>query len=80
MQIIPEKSQKRYWFDSNLSIHDFRLVRKFSKSTILFDIVVPFNYCKTNEEILNYIKDKFLPIYPAYEFLVEFDNIYLKKR
>ena len=66
--------------DSNLSIHDFRLVRKFSKSTILFDIVVPFNYCKTNEEILNYIKDKFLPIYPAYEFLVEFDNIYLKKR
>jgi hypothetical protein len=60
-------------------MHDFRVVRKLSKSTILFDLVVPYNYKYTNEEIINKIEEEFFKKHTDYVFLIHFDNIYVTR-
>ena len=62
-----------------LDIHDFRVVRKLSKSTILFDIVVPYNFKNTNEEIVKMIEEEFFKKHNDYVFLIHFDNIYVTR-
>ena len=62
-----------------LDMHDFRVVRKLSKSTILFDIVVPYNYKLTNDEITKKIEEEFFKIHTDYVFLIHFDNIYVTR-
>ena len=62
-----------------LDIHDFRVVRKLSKSTILFDIVVPYNFKNTNDEIVNMIEAEFFKNHSDYVFLIHFDNIYVTR-
>ena len=62
-----------------LDIHDFRVVRKLSKSTILFDIVVPYNFKNTNDEIVKMIEDEFYKNHNDYVFLIHFDNIYVTR-
>lgn len=65
--------------DSNLDIHDFRIVRKLSKSTILFDIVIPYKYNLTNEELVKKIEDEFFKKHDDYVFLIHFDNRYVTR-
>lgn len=62
-----------------LDMHDFRVVRKLSKSTILFDVVVPYNYKYTNEEITKKIEEEFFKNHKDYVFLIHFDNIYVTR-
>jgi cation diffusion facilitator family transporter len=64
---------------NELDMHDFRVVRKLSKSTILFDLVVPYNYKYTNEEIINKIEEEFFKKHTDYVFLIHFDNIYVTR-
>lgn len=64
---------------NELDMHDFRVVRKLSKSTILFDLVVPYNYKYTNEEIINKIEEEFFKKHNDYVFLIHFDNIYVTR-
>jgi cation diffusion facilitator family transporter len=65
--------------DDNLDIHDFRVVRKLSKSTILFDIVVPYNFKLSNDELTNKIEEEFFKNHSDYVFLIHFDNIYVTR-
>lgn len=65
--------------DNKLDIHDFRIVRKLSKSTILFDIVVPYNFKLSNDEITNKIEEEFFKNHSDYVFLIHFDNIYVTR-
>ena len=65
--------------DSNLSFHDFRMVRKLSKSTILFDIVIPFKYKMTEEEIIEYISKRINKDEDKYALLIHFDNQYVRR-
>ena len=65
--------------DSNLSFHDFRMVKKLNENTLLFDIVVPHKYKMTKEEIINYIKKEFNMNGDNYAFIIEFDNNYVKR-
>lgn len=68
-----------YELDSNLSFHDFRMVKKIDVSTLLFDIVVPHKYKMTNQEILKYIESEFNKGDEEYSFIVDFDNNYVKR-
>jgi divalent metal cation (Fe/Co/Zn/Cd) transporter len=65
--------------DDNLDIHDFRVVRKLSKSTILFDIVVPYNFKLSNDELTKKIEEEFFKNHSDYVFLIHFDNIYVTR-
>ena len=44
--------------DKCLKFHDFRVVRKLSRSTILFDVVVPFDCKLTHKEIEEFLQSK----------------------
>ncbi len=42
----------------NLSIHDFRAVHGNTHTNLIFDIVVPFDFKMSDDEILSYLKTK----------------------
>lgn len=64
--------------DKELSFHDFRIVRKLSKSTILFDVVIPYKYKMTKEEIVEYITKEINKEEDKYSLLINFDYRYIK--
>ncbi len=65
--------------DESLAFHDFRMVRKQAKSTLLFDIVVPYKYSLTNEEIIAYLEREINMGADHYKLLINFDHQYIKK-
>lgn len=65
--------------DESLSFHDFRMVRKLSKSTILFDIVIPFRYKMSKEEIIEYINQRINKDEDKYSLLINFDYQYVRR-
>jgi divalent metal cation (Fe/Co/Zn/Cd) transporter len=65
--------------DETLDMHDFRIVRKLSKSTILFDIVVPYKYQLTNDDITKKIEEEFYKNHSDYVFLIHYDNRYVTR-
>lgn len=44
--------------DESLSIHDFRMVFGENRTNVLFDVLVPYGYSKTKDEIIAYITEK----------------------
>lgn len=64
--------------DKDLSFHDFRIVRKLSKSTILFDVVIPYKYKLTKDEIVEYITKEINKEEEKYNLLINFDYRYIK--
>lgn len=62
--------------DSDLHIHDFRVVEGYTHTNILFDCVVPFekNYCLDDivNHLNNYIKDENM----IYHYVLEIDRPY----
>lgn len=64
--------------DSKLSIHDFRIVKKVNLSTILFDIVIPYKFKLSNDEVKNIIIEKVNSGKTKYAFIIHVDNEYIK--
>lgn len=65
--------------DNTLKIHDFRVVRKLSRSTVLFDIVIPFK-CKYNsDQITTYLSCKAEQDKLGIALLINFDKEYFSK-
>lgn len=64
--------------DENLTFHDFRVVRKHTKSTLLFDVVVPYKYHLTNQDILDYINHELNSTGEDYGLIVNFDHQFIK--
>ncbi len=62
--------------DSNLSFHDLRMIKRDYNNTILFDVVVPYNFKYSNEEIQKMIEDKLVCNY-NYNLIIEFDHKYI---
>ncbi|MBP7348572.1 MAG: cation transporter [Butyrivibrio sp.] len=44
--------------DVNLHFHDFRIIHTKLKKKAAFDVMVPFHYSKSDEEIMQYLKEK----------------------
>jgi len=64
--------------DKHLSFHDFRIVRKQSRSTLLFDVVIPYKYKMTKEEIYSYLTTEVNRDDDQYNLLINFDYQYIK--
>lgn len=61
-----------------LSIHDFRVVRiEDEKDHILFDVVVPFDFSLTKEELREKIIEEMEKRYPDYVCVIKLDQDYI---
>ncbi len=62
---------------NGLSYHDFRMVKGYTHSNLIFDIVVPFD-CKYDEkEIKAMIRKEIKKIDEKYEIVINFDKDYI---
>lgn len=56
-----------------LSLHDFRVVWGVSHSNLIFDVVVPYDFQHSDEELIEIIDDKVKEIDPCYNCVVTID-------
>lgn len=66
-----------YKLDKNLTYHDLRIVKKLTKSTVLFDVVIPYKYNMKNHEITNYFQEK-IGSFGDYVVLIKYDHIFVE--
>lgn len=64
--------------DGRLSIHDFRVVVGPTHTNLIFDMVIPYKFKMTEEEIMKIIKDKIKDEGKQYYFVVDIDREYIK--
>lgn len=64
--------------DSNLSFHDLRIVKKLSVSTVLFDVVVPYKFKMSNDELKQYIIDRINVNGKHYAFIIDIDHRFVQ--
>ncbi len=63
--------------DSNLTIHDFRMVTGPTHTNIIFDVVVPYSLKKTDAEIRENIEKIVKSIDPNYFSVINIDKTYV---
>ena len=56
--------------DENLSIHDFRMVFGENRTNVLFDVLVPYGFAKSKDEIVAYITEKVREIDEKYYLVI----------
>ena len=61
----------------NLHFHDFRIVKGDSHTNVLFDVVVPFKYKLTEEEIKTKVEEYFKDNKQKLYFIINFDGEYI---
>lgn len=66
-------------FQLNLRFHDFRVEDKDGTAIIRFDLVVPENLGKTNQDLHSAIQKKVQEEVGNYEVAIDFDRLYLLK-
>lgn len=64
-------------FDSSIGFHDFRIVAGPTHTNVLFDIVIPFGLKKSDEEIINYLKEEYAKIKTTYNLVIKVDRSYV---
>ncbi|MGN0518490.1 MAG: cation diffusion facilitator family transporter [Acutalibacteraceae bacterium] len=65
-------------FDSNISMHDFRMVSGPTHTNVIFDIVVPFDYKLSDNEVKSKISELILEFDPACFAVITVDKSYVK--
>lgn len=60
--------------DSSFCIHDFRIAKKKEEDSILFDLVVPYNYRLKDEEIIKIYKESLKDKGYNYQLYIEVDH------
>ena len=63
--------------DSRLSIHDFRMVKGHTHTNIIFDVVVPFDFTKSDDELRSDIEIIVKSINKNYFSVVSVDKSYI---
>lgn len=59
-----------------IRFHDFRIVKGPTHTNIIFDIVVPFHYKNSDDEITNYLKREIHRIDESYIAVIQVDKAY----
>jgi len=59
--------------DPNFSIHDFRMVRGSDRTTLIFDVVIPFDRMKNRKEIKKQIRHALAETGKNYVSVIRFD-------
>lgn len=62
--------------DGELKIHDFRIVEGITHTNILFDCIVPYEKCYTEDEIKEFLSNNIKPEKEVYYYVVEIDRPY----
>lgn len=63
-------------YDSDLNLHDFRLVKGPTHTNIIFDVLLPMEFKKTDLEVKQYLSDKITALDPKYYSVIEIDRAY----
>ena len=63
--------------DPSLSMHDLRMVKGYTHTNIIFDVVIPFDTKIGKEKIFDSLLDSAKSINPLYELVINFDIDYL---
>ena len=61
--------------DPSLKIHDFRVIKSIGEIKLFFDVAIPFHYQKTDEEMVQQIKDKVEQLGSNYIATITIDHI-----
>lgn len=73
IELSISKLNKKIYF------HDLRIVIKSDISTILFDVVVPYNYELSNDEIKEILTNDINSGEKKYNVIIHFDNMYTEE-
>lgn len=65
-------------FDSNISMHDFRMVSGPTHTNFIFDIVVPFDYKLSDNEVRNKLSELISEYNPSCYAVITVDKSYVK--
>lgn len=60
--------------EGEVRFHDFRIVHGPTHTNLIFDVVVPFEYTMSDDEIVSYIKNKIREIDENYFAVIEVDK------
>ena len=63
--------------DPNLSFHDFRYVPLENGANLIFDIVVPYKFRLSNEEIIKILEEEMNINGKKYNFVIQFDHKFI---
>ncbi|MBR5355515.1 MAG: cation-efflux pump, partial [Lachnospiraceae bacterium] len=72
--IVKETAKK---IDSNISIHDFRVVRGTTHTNLIFDALVPFSLKLSDEEVVQEIQKEVLKVRPNHFCVITVDRDYI---
>ncbi len=62
--------------DSSLSMHDLRMVKGYTHTNIIFDVLIPFDTKISKERIFNTLLNKAKEVDSLYELVINFDVDY----
>lgn len=62
--------------EGDVSFHDFRIVSGPTHTNLIFDIVVPYKYAMTDNEVVDYIQEKVKEINENYFVVIDVDKAY----
>lgn len=62
--------------EGDIHFHDFRIVHGPTHTNLIFDVVVPFDYTMSDEQVVAYIRQKITEIDESYFAVIEVDKAY----
>ncbi len=71
-------NEKIFNIDPSLSIHDFRMVSGKERINLIFDVVVPYGYKGTKEELIEKIQQAATELDERYRVIVDIDRAYVR--
>ena len=64
--------------NSSISLHDFRVVQGNERTNLIFDIVVPYDYKGSSEELISKIQEAATQLDKKYYVVVDIDRSYVR--
>ena len=75
VMMIKDKMKERIrQLGDDIKFHDFRIIHHKNEKIIAFDIVVPFDYKSSDDEVIKFAKDACKEMFPDYETEVTVDK------
>lgn len=62
--------------EGDIHFHDFRIVHGPTHTNLIFDVVVPFDYGMSDEQVVDYIRQKIQEMDESYFAVIEVDKAY----
>ena len=63
--------------EGRVSFHDFRIVKGTTHTNLIFDVLLPYDYSMTDEQVVAYLKKKIAEIDPTYQAVIDVDKAYV---